>query len=101
MPELAGAVDTAAHLDPHFPEISFDLISTDFIAGFVPLHVLTPKGCRRLEDGGYWSYLRATKGAYPNLQAKANSKILRWLLRAPPFDINAAVPCPTGRQEGL
>src|SRR5262245_30564919 len=40
IPNLAGAVDTAANLDVHFPEHNFDLISTHFISGFVPLQVL-------------------------------------------------------------
>jgi SAM-dependent methyltransferase len=99
IPNLTAVVDTAANLDAHFPEQSFDLICTHFITGFVPLDVLAPKVWSRLEAGGCWSYLGATKGAYPNLQAKANNKLLRWLLRAPPFDINAAVPCPADRGE--
>lgn len=99
IPDLVGAVDTAANLDAHFPDQSFDLICTHFISGFVPLSVLAPKVWSRLEVGGYWSYLGATKGAYPNLQAKANNKILRWLFGAPKLDVDNAVLSPANQQE--
>ncbi len=99
IPDLAGAVDTAANLDAHFPEQSFDLICTHFISGFVPLHVLAPKVFSRLEEGGYWSYLGATKGSYPNLQAKAKNKMLRWMFGAPSLDIDSMVMSPTNRKD--
>ena len=99
IPDLVAAVDTAAHLDAHFPEQSFDLISTHFISGFVPLHVLAPKVWSRLEDGGYWSYLGATKGAYPGLQAKANNKLLRWMFGGQSLDIDSMVLSPANQQE--
>ena len=79
LPDLVAAVDEGANLDAHFPEQSFDLICTHFITGFVPLNVLAPKIWSRLEEGGYWSYLGATKSSYPTLQAKANSRLVRWL----------------------
>jgi hypothetical protein len=96
---LTAVVDTAANLDNHFPEQDFDLICTHFISGFVPLSVLAPKVWSRLEAGGHWSYLGATKQAYPHLQSKANSKLLRWLLGAPKVDISSAIPCPANRQD--
>jgi len=99
IPNLMGAVDTAVNLDAHFPDQSFDLICTHFISGFVPLNVLAPKVWSRLEEGGYWSFLGATKGSYPNLQAKANSKILRWLFGAPKLDVDNAVLSPANQQE--
>lgn len=99
IPDLAGAVDTAANLDAHFPEQSFDLISTHFISGFVPLEVLAPKVYSRLEDGGYWSYLGATKGAYPHLQKVANNKILRRLFGGQALDIDRMVITPANQQE--
>jgi SAM-dependent methyltransferase len=99
IPDLVGAVDTAANLDAHFPEQSFDLICTHFISGFVPLQVLAPKVFSRLEEGGYWSYLGATKGSYPNLQKKANNKFLRWLFGAPQFDVESTVLSPANQQE--
>jgi SAM-dependent methyltransferase len=99
IPDLVGAVDTAANLDAHFPEQSFDLICTHFISGFVPLDVLAPKVWSRLEEGGYWSYLGATKGAYPNLQAKANNKLLRWMFGGPKLDIDSMVLSPANQLE--
>ncbi|MBV9330360.1 MAG: class I SAM-dependent methyltransferase [Alphaproteobacteria bacterium] len=99
LPGLAGAVDTAANLDAHFPEYSFDLICTHFISGFVPLHVLAPKVWSRLEDGGYWSFLGATKSAYPNLQAKANNKFLRFLFGGQQLDIDNMVLSPKNQRD--
>jgi len=99
LPDLVGAVDTAANLDAHFPDQSFDLICTHFISGFVPLNVLAPKVFSRLEEGGYWSYLGATKGAYPNLQKTANSKLLRWMFGGPKLDIDSTVLSPANQQE--
>jgi SAM-dependent methyltransferase len=101
MPDLEGAVDTAENLDLHFPGQSFDLICTHFISGFVPLHVLAPKVARRLEEGGYWSYLGATKGSYPALQAIANSRLLRLLFRTPPLDVDTMVLSPKNQEEVL
>ncbi|MCI0683561.1 MAG: class I SAM-dependent methyltransferase [Gemmataceae bacterium] len=99
IPHLAAAVDTAANLDAHFPEQTFDLISTHFISGFVPLSVLAPKVWSRLEEGGYWSYLGATKQAYPNLQAAANNRFLRWMFGRPKLDLDSSVQSPANRQE--
>jgi SAM-dependent methyltransferase len=100
LPDLAGAVDTAENLDAHFPGQSFDLISTHFITGFVPLEVLAPKIHSRLEVGGYWSYVGATMSAYPTLQAKANNALLRWWFGGgKPLDLNNKVTSPANRQE--
>jgi SAM-dependent methyltransferase len=99
IPDLVGAVDTAVNLDAHFPGQSFDLICTHFISGFVPLDVLAPKVCSRLQFGGYWSYLGATKGSYPVLQAKAESKLLRWMFRGPRLDVDSMVLSPANQQE--
>jgi SAM-dependent methyltransferase len=99
IPQLAAVVDTAANLDVHFPEQSFDLISTHFITGFVPLEVLASKVWSRLDEGGYWSYLGATKGSFPQLQAKAHSKLLRRLTGAPRLDLDSVLHSPANRQE--
>jgi SAM-dependent methyltransferase len=80
--DLVAEVGDAANLDAHFPGQSFDCISTHFITGFVPMSVLAPRIWDRLEEGGCWSLVGGTKGAYPALQAKANSKFLRWLAGA-------------------
>lgn len=99
IPDLAGAVDTAANLDMHFPEQPFDLICTHFISGFVPLNVLAPKVWNRLEVGGYWSYLGATKAAYPNLQALADNRFLRMVFGGPKLDLDSMVLSPKDRGE--
>lgn len=82
LPDLVAEVGDAANLDAHFPGQSFDCISTHFVTGFVPLGVLAPKIWGRLEEGGYWSFVGGTKAGYPALQAKANSKVIRWLAGA-------------------
>jgi ubiquinone/menaquinone biosynthesis C-methylase UbiE len=55
IPNLSPAVGDATNLEAHFPEISFDLVATHFITGFVPLAVLAPKIAGKLEKGGLWS----------------------------------------------
>src|SRR5262249_54233139 len=82
IPDLVAAVGDAAHFDAHFPGQTFDCISTHFITGFVPMTVLAPKIWDRLEEGGCWSLVGGTKGAYPALPAKAASKFLRWVAGA-------------------
>src|SRR5262245_36127520 len=82
IPDLVAAVGDAAHFDAHFPGHTFDCISTHFVTGFVPMTVLAPKIWDRLEEGGYWSLVGGTKGAYPALQAKGDSKLLRWVAGA-------------------
>jgi SAM-dependent methyltransferase len=99
IPQLAAVVDTAANLDAHFPEQNFDLICTHFITGFVSLEVLASKVWDRLEVGGYWSYLGGTKSSFPNLQAKAHSKLLRWLTGAPRLNVDNVIQSPANRQE--
>src|SRR5262245_61321921 len=88
IPDLAAAVGDAARFDSLFPGHTFDCISTHFITGFVPMSVLGPKIWDRLEEGGYWSLVGGTKGAYPALQAKAGSKFLRWLAGAGSRNVN-------------
>jgi SAM-dependent methyltransferase len=79
LPDLVAAVDDAANLDTHFQSEVFDLVSTHFITGFVPLHVLAPMIRRRLADGGYWSFIGGTKAGFPTLAAKMHSPALRLL----------------------
>ena len=82
IPDLEAEVDDAANFDAHFPGQLFDCICTHFITGFVPMSLLAPKIYDRLEDGGYWSFVGGTKAGFPALQAKANSRFLRWLCGA-------------------
>ena len=82
MPDLNVVVGDAAELDSHFPGQQFDCICTHFVTGFVGMSRLAPQIARRLKPGGYWSLIGGTKAAYPALQAKGDSKILRWLTGA-------------------
>jgi SAM-dependent methyltransferase len=99
IPDLRAVVDNAANLDAHFPGESFDLIATHFITGFVPASVLAPKIWDRLEEGGYWSFIGGTKQGFPTLQAKAQSRILRWLFGGKKLDVDHMVCNPADRVE--
>jgi predicted TPR repeat methyltransferase len=88
LPELIAEVADAADLDTQFPGQTFDCVCTHFITGFVPMTLLAPKIWDRLEDGGYWSFVGGTLAAYPVLQAKASSRVVRWLFGAGPEIVN-------------
>jgi ubiquinone/menaquinone biosynthesis C-methylase UbiE len=79
LPRLDARAGDASHLDAHFPSRQFDCISTHFVTGFVAIRLLAPQIARRLKPGGYWSLIGGTRAAYPALQAKGDSKLLRWL----------------------
>jgi SAM-dependent methyltransferase len=99
IPDLVAEVDDAANVDAHFPGQSFDLISTHFVTGFVPMDLLAPKIWNRLEEGGYWSFVGGTKGSFPALQAKAKSRVLRWLFGAGSRKIEDVLCNPADRDE--
>lgn len=99
VPDLVAEVDDAANLDAHFPNQSFDLICTHFITGFLPMATLAPKIWDRLEEGGYWSFVGGTKAGFPNLQAKANNRLLRRLFGGRTLEIDEFVCNPAGRDE--
>jgi SAM-dependent methyltransferase len=101
IPDLVAEVDDAANLDAHFPGQMFDCVSTHFVTGFVPMSVLAPKIWDRLEEGGYWSLVGGTKEAYPVLQAKANSRLLRWLFGAGTQKIDDAFCNPANRDDAV
>jgi SAM-dependent methyltransferase len=79
LPDLTAKIDDAANLDRHFDDTSFDLICTHFITGFVPIDILAPKIWEKLKPGGYWSFAGAISGAFPELQRKANNRLLRMM----------------------
>jgi ubiquinone/menaquinone biosynthesis C-methylase UbiE len=79
IPGLEAVVGDASDLDAHFTGTEFDCICTHFVTGFVGMRVLAPQIARRLKPGGYWSLVGGTKAAYPALQAKGDSRFLRWL----------------------
>jgi SAM-dependent methyltransferase len=99
IPDLQAAVDDAANLDAHFRGLSFDLVSTHFITGFVPLAVLAPKIAARLERGGLWSFVGGTRAGFPVLQKKANSRLVRWVFGTKAADVNGLVHNPAGAAE--
>ena len=79
IPDLTAVVGDAAAFDTSFPGQQFDCICTHFMTGYVPMKVLAPKIASQLKPGGLWSLVGGTKKAYPALQAKAKSPLLRWL----------------------
>ena len=99
IPNLVAAIDDAVNLDAHFLDQPFDLICTHFLSGFVPLSILAPKICSRLQEGGYWSYIGATKVSFPTLQAKANSRLIRWLSGGRSLRVDDLSFSPANRQE--
>lgn len=79
LPDLTVVVGDAARLDEHFGGHEFDAVCTHFVTGFVPMKVLGPQIFRRLKPDGFWSLVGGTKAAYPALQAKGDSKLIRRL----------------------
>ncbi len=99
IPDLTAAVGDAAKLDDHFPGQQFDCICTHFVTGYVSMRVLGSKIASRLRPGGYWSLIGGTKAAYPALQAKGDSKLLRWLTGAGSQKMDETVLNPANLQE--
>jgi SAM-dependent methyltransferase len=99
IPNLTAAVDDAANLDAHFGPEPFDLISTHFVTGFVPVEVLAPKIHARLAPGGCWSLVGGTTAGFPALQAVARGRVGRWLYGGPTPAAADVVCNPAGRDE--
>jgi SAM-dependent methyltransferase len=79
VPGLIASVDDAANLDLYFNEDPFDLVCTHFVTGFVPLDHLMPRIWNKLKPGGYWSFIGGTSGAFPVLQRKSKSRLVKAL----------------------
>jgi SAM-dependent methyltransferase len=101
IPKLVAAVDDAANIDAHFQSDVFDLVSTHFVTGFVPMELLAPKIWNKLREGGYWSLVGGTKAGFPELQRKANSKSLRWLFGGKTIDVDTRVTNPADLNEAV
>jgi SAM-dependent methyltransferase len=99
IPDLVAVVEDAANLDVCFPDQAFDIISTHFVTGFVPIDLLAPKIWGKLKPGGYWSLIGGTKAGFPALQRKAQAKNLRWLYGGKTFDVDELVNNPSDRFE--
>ena len=92
--DMKLAVDDAANLDDHFQDVSFNIICTHFMTGFVPIDVLAPKIHNKLDEGGYWSFVGGTMGGFPNLQKKADLKILKMIFGGKSIDTPSLVSNP-------
>ena len=79
VPDLRAEVDDAANVAGHFPGVSFDLVCTHFVTGFVPISHLAPRLYDRLAPGGVWSFVGGLSGGYPALQKKAGHPVVRAL----------------------
>jgi len=99
LPDLVAEVDDAANLDACFPGVSFDLVCTHFITGFVPMSVLAPKIWSRLEEGGYWSLVGGTKAGFPTLQSKADGWLVRRLSGAGSRKLDDVLLNPADQEE--
>jgi SAM-dependent methyltransferase len=99
LPDLDAVVGDAGELDSYFLGQMFDCVCTHFVTGFVPMARLAPQIARRVEPGGYWSLIGGTKAAYPALQAKGNSKLLRRLTGAGDRTMDDTVLNPANLEE--
>jgi SAM-dependent methyltransferase len=99
IPGLEAVADDATNLDAHFPGVSFDLVCTHFVTGFVPLGVLAPKICGRLARGGYWSLVGGTKAGFPALRKKASGRAARLLFGGRSLGVDDLVCNPADRDE--
>jgi SAM-dependent methyltransferase len=101
IPDLVAEVDDAANLDACFPGLSFDLVCTHFVTGFVPLNVLAPKIWDRLEDGGAWSLVGGTRAGFPTLRARADTRYVRWLCGAGSRKLDDVLLNPADRHDAV
>jgi SAM-dependent methyltransferase len=99
IPDMLAAVDDAANVEQHFPSLSFDLIGTHFITGFVPMRVLAPKIHARLETGGMWSFVGGTRAGFPELQRKACAPPYKWVFGIKTLDVGEYVHNPANQDE--
>ncbi|MCA9034768.1 MAG: class I SAM-dependent methyltransferase [Planctomycetaceae bacterium] len=97
LPDLIAAVDDGANIDRHFCDGTFHLASTHFVTGFVPISHLAPRIFRKLEDGGYWSFVGGTSLGYAELQRRANHPVIRMLFGGRSPDLQGMI-CPDGEE---
>lgn len=97
LPDLQAVIDDAANLEHAFAGVQFDLLSTHFVTGFVPLPRLAPQVWDKLTPGGYWSFVGGTSEGYPELQRKANSALLRVLFKGRRLRLDNLLTPPTTR----
>lgn len=93
IPDLTAAVDDGANLDQHFRDQVFDVVSTHFVTGFVPLTHLAPRIHARLSDRGYWTFVGGTSAGYTELQQRARQPLVRFLMGGRMPELNGLI-CP-------
>jgi SAM-dependent methyltransferase len=97
LPDLVAIVDDARNVDAHFEPESFDLVSTHFITGYVPVDVLAPKIWDKLVPGGHWSFVGGMRAGFPALHRITESALVQRLFRARRFDVSGLVSSPDDR----
>jgi hypothetical protein len=63
------------------------------------MRVLAPKIHSRLQEGGYWSLVGGTKAAWPALQARGRSPLVRWVCGGGNYSVDELACNPAGRDE--
>jgi SAM-dependent methyltransferase len=101
IPDLIAEVDDAANLDACFTGLSFDLVCTHFVTGFVPMKVLAPMIWDRLDEGGLWSLVGGTRAGFPTLRAKASSRFVHWLVGGGSQKLDDVLLNPADRQDAV
>jgi SAM-dependent methyltransferase len=99
LPDLVTALENAVNFDARFPDVSFDLVCTHFLTGFVPMRVLAPKIWDRLEEGGCWSFVGGTMAGFPVLRKQATGKLMKWATRGRSFDAGSFVCNPANQDD--
>jgi SAM-dependent methyltransferase len=99
LPDLTAVVDDAANCDSHFQDVTFDLIGTQFVTGFVPMRVLAPKIWSMLAPGGYWSFVGGTQAGFATLQQLARGKLLNWIFKGRTVNVSDVVYNPANEAE--
>jgi SAM-dependent methyltransferase len=101
IPRLVATIDDAANLTEHFQAVTFDLVCTHFITGFVPMPVIASKLRARLDHGGYWSFMGGTRRGFPALQEAASSKLVKNLVDGPAVNVDDLICNPADQAEVL
>jgi SAM-dependent methyltransferase len=99
LPDMVTALENAANFDTRFLDLSFDLVCTHFLTGFVPMSVLAPKIWARLDGGGYWSFVGGTMAGFPVLQKRSKGKLLSWATGGRTLDVADLLCNPADQDE--
>lgn len=97
LPDLTAAVDDGANIDQHFCDEFFDLVSTHFVTGFVPIEHLAPRIHHKLNQGGCWSFVGGTSEGYDELQRRASNPLVRLMFGGRTPSVQGMI-CPENEQ---